>query len=129
MTRESGRSSRWTLYYDGSCGFCAAARHWLSKLDFFHSIEWTPYQSLEEPPVGLSWDDLDRYAWLDTGQGPLHRGFFAMRRLALRLPPLLPIAPLMWLPGAHLVGEAVYGWVARNRYRLSSCPMDGGARQ
>lgn len=129
MTSESVRSSRWTLYYDGRCGFCAGARSWLSRLDFFGRIDWTAYQSLREPPAGLSWNDLDRYAWLDTGRSPLQRGFFAMRLLTLKLPILLPLAPLMWLPGAHLIGEAVYGWVARNRYRISGCPVHGGGRQ
>ncbi len=128
MLSKPSRSSRWTLYYDGGCGFCGGARRWLSKLDLFRSIDWTPYQTLEKPPVGLSWEDLDRYAWLDTGQGPLRRGFYAMRLLALKLPPLIPIAPLMWLPGAHIVGAAVYDWIARNRYRISSCPVDGGER-
>ena len=122
------RSSKWTLYYDGNCGFCASARHRLSKLDFFNQIEWTPYQTLEEPPNGLTWEDLYLSAWIDTGRGRLHGGFYAMRLLALRLPPLQPLAPLMWLPGMNLAGEAVYGWVSRNRYRLSSCPVDGGGR-
>ena len=126
MSSKRGRDSRWTLYYDGACGFCAGARRWLSRLDFFHRIEWTPYQTLESPPAGLSWEDLDRYAWMDTGGGRLHRGFHAMRLLALKLPPLLPLAPLLWLPGVNLVGQAAYGWVARNRYRLSGCPVDGG---
>ena len=119
-----GRSAKWTLYYDGRCGFCAGARRWLSRMDFLHRIEWTPYQSLNQPPQGLSWEDLDRYAWMDTGRGRLHKGFHAMRLLALRLPPLLPLATLMWLPGMDLAGEAAYGWVARNRYRFSRCPVN-----
>ena len=128
MSSNSRRDSKWTLFYDGNCGFCAGARRWLSKLDFFQIIEWTPYQTLEEPPAGLSWEDLDRYAWMDTGRGRLRRGFYAMRLLTLKLPPLLPFAPLMWLPGMHLAGEAVYGWVSRNRYCLTHSPVDGGRR-
>ena len=128
MSSATSRGSRWTLYYDGGCGFCSGARSWLSKLDFLHRIEWTPYHTLDEPPDGLTWEDLGRYACMDTGRGPLHKGFYAMRLLTLRLLPLFPLAPLMWLPGVNRAGEAVYGWVARNRYRLSGCPVDGGRR-
>ena len=124
MRHESG----WVFYYDGDCGFCAGVRRWLSKADFFHSVEWIPWQSLAEPPAGLTWEDLDRYAYMDSGRGRLRKGFYAMRHLTLRLPALLPLAPLMWLPGMDLAGEAAYGWVARNRYRFSRCPVNGGRR-
>ena len=126
MTSKSGRISKLTLYYDGGCGLCNGAKRWLSRLDVLHRIEWTPCQTLEAPPAGLTWDDLDRCAWVDEGRGRLHGGFYAMRLLTLSLPPLLPLALLMWLPGMHLAGEAAYDWVARNRYRFSGCPVDGG---
>ena len=128
MSSRTEHGSRWTLYYDGACGFCSGGRRWLSRLDFFHRIEWTPYQTLTEPPDGLSWEDLDRYAYMDTGRGPLRKGFYAMRLLTLRLPLLLPLAPLMWFPGVNLAGEAVYGWFARNRYRFSGCTVDWSER-
>ena len=112
---------QWVLYYDGDCGFCDAVKRWLSRIDFFDAIEWTPYQGLERPPQGLSWGDLERVAYLHTGQGSLSQGFYAFRMLTLRLLPLIPLAPILWFPGIHLVGEMVYGWFARNRYRLSGC--------
>ncbi len=111
----------WVLYYDGNCGFCAGAVRLLSAIDFFRRITWTPFQDLKEPPHDLCWDDLDRAAYLDTGQGRLHQGYYAFRKLALRLVPLLPLAPIFWLPGMGFAGGAVYRWVAGNRYRLSGC--------
>ncbi len=84
-------------------------------------MTWTPFQSLEQPPPGLSWDDLDRAAYLDTGRGRLHRGYYAFRMLTLRLLPLLPLAPIFWFPGVVPAGVAAYGWIARNRYRISRC--------
>jgi predicted DCC family thiol-disulfide oxidoreductase YuxK len=95
-------------------------------MDLLGGIEWNPCQALERPPQGLAWHDLDRAAYLDTGQGRLHEGFYAFRMLTLRLLPLIPLAPIFWFPGMNLVGEAVYGWVARNRYRLSGCRRVGG---
>jgi predicted DCC family thiol-disulfide oxidoreductase YuxK len=121
MVSSVRNEDRWVIYYDGDCGFCYRVKRWLSTIDFFDRIEWTPYRALERPPRGLSWDDLDRAAYLDTGQGPLSGGVYAFRMLALRLLPLIPLVPILWCPGMNLVGEVAYGWVARNRYRLSGC--------
>ena len=117
---------RWVLYYDGDCGLCDRAKRWLSRTDIFHRIAWVPYQSLERPPQGLTWKDLERAVYLDAGQGRLDEGYYAFRMLTLRLPLLVALAPIFWFPGMNLVGEAVYGWVARNRYRISGCRGVGG---
>ena len=78
----------------------------------------------------MAWADLDRAAYLSTGKGRLHQGFYGFRMLTLRLLPLVPLAPIFWLPGMNLLGVAVYRWIARNRYRISACwtetPKSGG---
>ena len=89
--------------------------------DIFQRVQWVPFQSLEEPPRGLSWEDLNRAAYLDSGQGVLHEGFYGIRMLTLRLFPLLPLAPVFWFPGMNSLGTAVYRWIATNRYRISRC--------
>ena len=109
------------FYYDGGCGFCTSVVRVLSRIDLFHRITWTPYQSLELPPEGLTWEDLTRSAYLETGQGGLHEGFCAFRSLTLQLLPLSLLAPFLWLPGVPRLGTAAYRWLARNRYRMSRC--------
>jgi predicted DCC family thiol-disulfide oxidoreductase YuxK len=123
--QEPRRKDKWVFYYDGECGFCIRAVGWLYRLDLFKAVDWIPYQSLDRPPQGLTWDDLEAAAYLDTGEGRLHRGFYAFRMLTLKLPPLVPLAPLFWLPGAHLPGVALYRWIARNRHHLSACRIPG----
>ena len=114
---------KWVLYYDGDCEFCTRVVRALFRIDFFGRITWVPYQTLEKPPHGLSWGDLDSAAYLDTGQDRLHQGFYAFRMLTLRLLPLLPLAPILWFPGVNLVGVPAYHWVARNRHRFSRCQI------
>ena len=125
MGRGSPDSRRWVFYYDGDCGLCVRVVRALSWIDLSSRVEWVPYQALEIPPGGLNWDDLARAAYLDTGRGRLYCGFYAFRMLALRLVPLIPLAPILWFPGASLLGLPVYRWVASNRYRLSRCPVAG----
>ncbi len=95
-------------------------------MDFARGVDWVPYQSLKTPPESLSWDGLDQAAYLDVGAGKLLPGFYAFRRLTLKVALLWPLAPIFWLPGMQLPGVAVYRWVARNRYRLSRCAAPGG---
>ena len=121
----------WVLYYDGDCGFCTWWVRLLARLDFLRLVAWTDFRALSAPPLGLSWEDLDAAAYLEvkgrsrqptaSGEGgsKLYRGFYAFRMLILRLPLLLPMAPLLWLPGVNRLGEAAYAWVAANRYRIS----------
>ena len=111
---------RWLCYYDGNCGFCNGIVRGLSSLDVLGRVAWIPYQSLEEPPVGLSWEDLESAVYLERGPGRFYRGFYAFRKLAAGIPPLAPLLPLLWMPGVRLLGEALYARVARNR-----CPHFG----
>ena len=121
MEHAAQDSSGWVFYYDGDCAFCVRVVRALSRLDFSSRVTWTAYQALEEPPNGLAWDDLGQAAYLDNGRGRLFRGFYAFRILTLRLVPLMPLAPILWFPGASVFGAAVYRWVAMNRHRFSRC--------
>ena len=135
---EKAEVKRWVMYYDGECGFCTLCVRVLKPGDFFRQVAWVPYQDLPDPPEGLTWEDLDAAAYLEARKGGtggdeggsttrLYRGFYAFRMLTLRLPPLFPLAPLMWLPGVNRVGERAYEWVAANRYRISRrCRLKAG---
>jgi len=115
------------FYYDGDCGFCRAWVRVLAKLDLLHRVRWVPYQSLPRPPRGLTLADLDRAAYLETASGRRYEGFYAFRQLARQLIPLLPLYPLLLLPGVDRPGVALYRWVASNRRRLWPGPAGGCA--
>jgi hypothetical protein len=36
----------------------------------------------------------------------------------LRLPLLWIVVPFLWLPGATIIGDRLYAWVASNRFNL-----------
>jgi predicted DCC family thiol-disulfide oxidoreductase YuxK len=125
QTHQLHRKDRWVFYYDGECGFCIRAVGRLYRLDLFKMVDWIPYQSLAQPPQGLTWEDLEASVYLDTGRDHLYPGFYAVRMLTLRVALMAPLAPLLWLPGVHVPGEALYHWVARNRHRLSAWRIPG----
>ena len=121
----------WVFYYDGDCGFCTLSVRFLAIMDFFRKVTWTDFRALPEPPLDLTWGDLEAAAYLEIGsvstavatasdeRSKHYRGFYAVRMLTLRLPPLFPLAAILWLPGVNRIGEAAYAWVASNRYRIS----------
>ena len=109
------------LIYDADCRLCATLARWLSRADILQRIIWTPYQSLDAPPSGLSWDDLKRSAYLVDGGDQQIEGFYAFRMLTVRIVLLAPLALIFWFPGINVIGSALYRWVARNRYRLFGC--------
>lgn len=117
------------VYYDADCRFCASLARWLSKADVLHQITWAPYQSLDRPPSGLSWEDLERSAYLvDESNDRRWEGFHAFRMLTVRLPLLFPLALFFWFPGASVIGAAVYRRVARNRDRIFGCGVPATGR-
>ncbi len=111
------------FYYDGYCGMCLRLVQWLERMDSRGRIVWIPYQSLDEPPTGITWEDMDRAAYLVADSGEISEGFYAIRALLTKLPALATVGALMWLPGVSLIGAPVYRLVARNRRRISSCGM------
>ena len=111
---------RWVFYYDGDCGFCTRVVRALEHLDLSDAVAWVPYQTLDDPLAGLSWDDLDRAAYLDTGKGRLRGGFYAFRMLTLRLVPLLP------LPSSFGFREsASWAWPPIGWWRATATPYLG----
>ncbi len=118
----------WTFHYDADCGMCAAVVRWLRRFDTRDRVAWTPIQSLDTPPHGLTHADLERSAYLVCAPGDNHEGFFAFRKLLLKLPLLSPLGALMWLPGARLIGVPAYRCIARNRHKISNCKVPGIGR-
>ena len=106
---------RATVLYDGNCPLCRGAARWMARADWLGRVEWVPAQELGALPDGLTRRDLDAAMYLQDAGGRLHGGFFAVRRLAFLLPPLLPVAPFLWLPGARFLGVRAYAFIARKR--------------
>ena len=113
--REGGQG---VLVYDGQCGFCLASVRRLLTVDLFGFIQPVDYQTQEDVrQVHPSLDAATCHSQIHLIEsGTLSGGFFAFRRLSLRLPLLWPLAPWLYLPGMSWVGVRAYRWVAKNRY-------------
>lgn len=107
------------MVFDGVCNFCSGYVRLVLRMDRNGLIRFTPMQS----PLGrllcvanrVDPDDPATFLFFDRGRAI--GGTDAMAAMLSRLP-----APWRWLRALKLihrpVREAVYGWTARNRYRL-----------
>ena len=113
------------VIYDGHCGFCIRSLNVVRALDtrgVIHFYDAHQPETFARFPE-LRHADVEDAMYTITDGEPLHRGFFAFRRLMWAGPVLWPLLPLFYFPGASLLGPRLYAWVARNRSRLG-CRSD-----
>ena len=115
LTRKKKQT---TVLFDGRCGFCAKTILILKSFDWLHRLHFANYHDIDvrkkyAPEIPLQTLDEEMHVVLENGITP--KGFYAFRALAWQLPPLLPIAPLLYVPGLSLFGELVYQYIANHR--------------
>ncbi len=111
-----------TAIFDGYCVLCKQTKRMVTALDWFKRVEFLDVHN---------WNVVEsRYPNLDfeTAMGQIHvvapdgtmlGGFDGMRRLLRDLPLTFPLWLLLHLPGMDWLGNKVYRFVARNRYRIN----------
>ncbi len=110
------------LVYDGDCGFCTRTLHLFQRLDVWDRLQLHDARDrrnvVAKFPL-LRDADLDD-AMFAVRDDRAFRGFFAFRVLVRQSPWTWPLVPLFFFPGAATIGPLIYGWVARNRGRLTT---------
>jgi predicted DCC family thiol-disulfide oxidoreductase YuxK len=112
------------VFYDTFCPICRRSRFFLEQFDLaerlsFRDIHDREQMSREAP--GVSYRRALSEMIVRTPSGAIYGGFDAFRATARVLPGLWPLLPLLYVPGVRWVGRKLYGWIARNRYRLTKC--------
>lgn len=118
--RAANREAKKNLVvYDGHCGFCRASIRMLLIMDLFSVLKVVDYHRQEDLSVlhpQLTKQAAASRVYLVEPEGTLWGGFFAFRRLCLKLPMLYPLLPLVYFPGMDILGPLAYLWVAEHRY-------------
>lgn len=116
---------RAVVLYDGECPLCCKSVGQLRRLDWLGRLRYVNARDRDNLPASeapLNADRLLQEMHVVTPDGRhAYRGFAAFRWMAWRLPLLWFIAPLLYLPGIPWLGQRLYLWVARNRFRLVPC--------
>lgn len=109
------------LLYDGDCPLCTFQSRLLSWLDWRGIVEMVPLKDPRSVGLapGITREDLLEAIHCITPGGTIHRGARAIRHLGMRIPLLVPVGLLLWVPGVIRVAEVVYAFVSRHRLLLS----------
>ena len=130
MTDETD-DRRAVVLYDRMCPLCRRSVRVLKKLDWLDRLRCRDARDtarLPECAVPLEPGRLlEEMHVVTPDRARALAGYRALRWLAWRLPPLWPVAPLMYIPGMLWLGNRAYLWVARHRFDLVPC--EGGVCQ
>jgi predicted DCC family thiol-disulfide oxidoreductase YuxK len=113
-------AGRWTLVYDGECGFCRSSVDLLRRWDRHGRFAFVPFQdsvALATLP-GIERKELEQAMHLVSPDGSVLKGAAALPAILRLVPGGKPVAPLLRLPGASWLAARVYRMIARSRHRL-----------
>jgi predicted DCC family thiol-disulfide oxidoreductase YuxK len=113
------------VLYDGDCAFCCKSIALLRKLDWLGNLEYVNVrdgtQSILKEPLIAAAPLLEQMHVLPREANALYGGYRAIRFIAWRLPLTWPLAPFLYLPGMTWLGQKIYLWIARNRFKIIPC--------
>lgn len=108
-----------TLFFDGGCGMCTRARNLLVRFDRTGNLQTEPYQQPGTAQrLGVPAEQLPESVWWLGEAGEVYAAAEAVNAaLSSALGTRAPLQ-IYRIPGVGQVQEAVYRWVADNRYRF-----------
>lgn len=111
------------VLYDDQCEVCQSCVAWLKTLDVQKLTSPVPLSQelISRLDKRLMMDQCLRQLHVIDPDGQIHVGWDAVARLARLFRPTWLIGALGGRFPFRSVGQAIYGFVARNRYALSKC--------
>jgi len=109
------------VLYDDSCPMCSYQMRVLTRLDWRGAVRLVPLSSPEcrELAPQIAPEELREAMHCVAPDGRVFRGARAFRHLGFRIPAMVPLGLVLWIPGMIWIAEKVYMAVARNRQLLS----------
>ena len=110
-----------SVLYDDGCPLCMFQMKLLTWLDWLNVAALIPLSSdrARELAPQLTAEQLRAAMHVVTKDGRIYRGARCIRFLSMRMPLLVPLGLLLWVPGVIWIAEHVYQLIANNRFVLS----------
>ncbi len=109
------------VLYDDQCSLCVVQMRALKRIDWCNAISLVRMSSprVAEIVPGLSREQLLEAIRCVAKDGRIYSGARCFRYLAMRIPLLIPLALILWLPSVIWVADKIYRRISRNRYLFS----------
>ncbi len=105
------------LLYDGECNLCIHSTKIIKNLDWLSQI------ILRDARKKATFKGLPKISQKDAltqmqavNGTKVYSGFFAFRHISWKIPLFWILAPFLYIPGAEIIGSAIYRVVANNRF-------------
>ncbi len=107
------------LFFDGACGMCTRSVELLDRLDHTGKLQTEPLQSPgTSQRLGISPSELlESVRWLDSSGAVYSGAEAANAAVSAAIGTRIPLI-IYRIPGVGFIEEAIYRWVAANRYRF-----------
>lgn len=116
------------VLYDGGCGLCTRTVWWLRALDWRRRLRFVDinanWERLEQLYPGVRREACVDEMHVVDADGGVTAGFDGFRTLAWKVPLLVLVAPLLYVPGVPWCGRCVYRYVATHRSTTCALPRD-----
>lgn len=112
-----------TALYDGNCVICQSTCDTMRALDWLKRIEFIDLHAdatWRERFPNLQLHKLMAEIHVVDEAGRAYAGFAGSRRMLKEVPLGFPLWLLLQLPGSEMVGQRVYRFIARRRYRINA---------
>lgn len=109
------------VLYDDACLLCTFQMRLLTWLDWFNALSLLPISNPRASEIAptLTRGNLLEAIHCVAKNGKIYRGARCLRFVGMRLPLLIPLALLLWVPGVIWIAEKIYRMISRNRHWLS----------
>lgn len=111
-------SEKTIVLFDGHCGLCRRTIKRLKSLDWFCRLQYIDiHDAAARKAVApeRSYRLLNESMHVRLPNGSYRSGYRALRALAWKLPLAWLSIPLLYIPGAAIIGERMYKWMAASR--------------
>ena len=109
------------VLYDGECALCTFQMKLLTWLDWCNVVTLIPIADPRTAALAptLTTEALQAAIHCLARDGRIYRGARCLRFVGMRMPLLVPLALVLWIPGVIVIAEWIYQWISRHRYILS----------
>jgi len=110
------------VVYDADCGICEKCKNLLESLDWLSQFECHPLQdeALYVKFLSLRREDCEKELKLIVSKDEIIGGAEAVIKICFKLPLVMPLGWLFWIPPFRQIAQWLYPIIANNRYLISS---------
>lgn len=107
------------VFFDAECPLCRTVKAVLKKLDWNEAVFWFPVQKVSEPTRDRinAYKNMYDEIYMYTKDKKVLTGFYTVRKILALLPVTIPLALLLYLPFAPIIGDPAYRFISKRRYK------------